>query len=139
LIIMNFLFLLSFLFAPLPTSKVSLTVNVSGFSDNVGKSYIALYRPKDVWPEINKQFIGKVVAINGKTSTVKFDNLECGTYAVAVFHDRNNNGKLDKNMLGIPVERYGFSNNARETFSAPSFGSASVELQKDRAIAIVVK
>jgi uncharacterized protein (DUF2141 family) len=136
---MNFLFLLSFLFAPLPTSKVSLTVNVSGFSDNVGKSYIALYRPKDVWPEINKQFIGKVVAINGKTSTVKFDNLECGTYAVAVFHDRNNNGKLDKNMLGIPVERYGFSNNARETFSAPSFGSASVELQKDRAIAIFVK
>ncbi|MEY4604102.1 MAG: hypothetical protein RIT43_1394 [Bacteroidota bacterium] len=136
---MNFLFLLSFLFGPLPTSKVSLTVNVSGFSDNVGKSYIALYRPKDVWPEINKQFIGKVVAINGKTSTVKFDNLECGTYAVAVFHDRNNNGKLDKNMLGIPVERYGFSNNARETFSAPSFGSASVELQKDRAIAIFVK
>jgi uncharacterized protein (DUF2141 family) len=136
---MKFLFLCVLLIGLFPTSKVSLTVNVTGFTDNVGKSYIALYRPKDTWPEINKQFIGKVVAISGKTSSVKFEYLECGMYAVAVFHDRNNNGKLDKNMLGIPVERYGFSNNARETFSAPSFSSASVELQKDRAISIYVK
>ena len=129
----------SFLLGILPVTKFSLTVNVAGFSDNVGKSYIALYRPKDLWPEVNKQFIGKVVSISGQTSTAKFDNLEGGTYAVAVFHDRNNNGKLDKNMLGIPVERYGFSNNARETFSAPSFKSASVELMKDRTISIYVK
>ena len=133
------IFIYSFLLGILPVTKFSLTVNVAGFSDNVGKSYIALYRPKDLWPEVNKQFIGKVVSISAQSSTIKFDNLESGTYAVAVFHDRNNNGKLDKNMLGIPVERYGFSNNARETFSAPSFKSASVELMKDRTISIYVK
>ena len=30
-----------------------------------------------------------------------------------VYHDRNANGKLDTNWLGIPKEPYGFSNGAR--------------------------
>lgn len=117
----------------------SLTVQVYGFGDNSGKSFIGLYRTSDPWPEIKKQYIGKVVPINSKTASVTFDQLPSGTYAIAVFHDKNNNGVLDKNMLGMPVERYGFSNNARETFSAPSFKSASVELSTDKAIGIYIK
>ena len=74
-----------------------------------------------------------------KTASISFDQLPPGTYAVAVFHDKNNNGILDKNMLGIPLERYGFSNNARETFSAPSFNSASIDLSSDKAIGIYIK
>ena len=117
----------------------SLTVQVYGFGDNIGKSFVGLYRISDPWPEIKKQYIGKVIAITNKTATVDFEQLSPGTYAVAVFHDKNNNGILDKNMLGMPVERYGFSNNVRETFSAPSFKSASVEVNSDKAIGIYIK
>ena len=117
----------------------SLTVQIYGFGDNTGKSFVGLYRPSDPWPEIKKQYIGKVISIVNKTATVSFDQLESGTYAIAVFHDKNNNGLLDKNMLGIPTERYGFSNNARETFSAPSFKSAAVELNADRSIGVYIK
>jgi uncharacterized protein (DUF2141 family) len=42
-------------------------------------------------------------------------------------------------MLGVPVEKYGFSNNARETFSAPSFQSAAVTFDKSKWISINVK
>jgi uncharacterized protein (DUF2141 family) len=117
----------------------SLTVQVYGFGDNTGKSFIGLYRTSDPWPEIKKQYIGKVVSITNKTATVSFDQLSAGTYAIAVFHDKNNNGILDKNLVGMPVERYGFSNNARVTFSAPSFNSAAVELNTDKAIGIYIK
>jgi uncharacterized protein (DUF2141 family) len=117
----------------------SLTVQIYGFGDNTGKSFVGLYRPSDPWPEIKKQYMGKVVSIVNKTATICFQQLEAGTYAVAVFHDKNNNGLLDKNMLGIPVERYGFSNNARETFNAPSFKNASIDLNTDRSIGIYVK
>jgi uncharacterized protein (DUF2141 family) len=120
-------------------SNFSLTVQMNGFSSNEGKAFVGIYRPQDKWPEINRQFIGKVVAIENGVAKITFETLEKGTYAIAVFHDRNRNGILDKNMLGMPVEKYGFSNNARETFSAPSFQSAAVNVDKSKWISINVK
>lgn len=120
-------------------SNISLTVQVNGFTSAEGKAFVGIYRPQDKWPEINKQFIGKVVAIENGVAKITFETLEKGSYAIAVFHDRNRNGILDKNMLGMPVEKYGFSNNARETFSAPSFQSAAVNLDKSKWISINVK
>lgn len=46
-------------------------------------------------------------------------SLDYGTYALAVFHDRNNNGDIDLNWFGAPTEPYGFSNNARGIFNEP--------------------
>jgi uncharacterized protein (DUF2141 family) len=45
-----------------------------------------------------------------RKSAVVFSNLDPGRYAIIVFHDENGNGELDKNVLGIPTEPYGFSN-----------------------------
>jgi uncharacterized protein (DUF2141 family) len=44
---------------------------------------------------------------------------------MAVIHDENMDGKLETNMLGIPTEGYGFSNDAEGTSGAPSFSAAS--------------
>jgi len=45
-----------------------------------------------------------------------------GSYAVAVYHDANSNMKWDHAMLG-EIEGFGFSNNPRIFFSAPSLGA----------------
>jgi uncharacterized protein (DUF2141 family) len=50
-----------------------------------------------------------------------------GTYALVVVHDENMNGKLDTTRLGIPMEGYGFSNDARAFLGAPSFSAASFQ------------
>ncbi len=118
---------------------VDLTVETSGFSSSQGSVYIAVYREKDEFPIFGKQFKGKIVAIDGKTTKVVFNDLPTGKYAIAAYHDRNNNKKLDKNQLGIPQENYGFSNNARRTFSAPSFEEASFELKSKKTIQIFLK
>ncbi len=120
-------------------SKFDLTVQVNGFSSNEGRAFVGIYRPTDEFPVMNKQYRGKVVEIENKTAKVSFEDLPKGEYAVAVYHDKNKNGIMDKNLLGVPTEKYGFSNNARETFSAPSFQSAAVALEKSKAIAIYVK
>ena len=52
-------------------------------------------------------------------------------YAIAVYHEVNGNGKLDKNFLGIPTEGYGFSNNARGTFGPPNFNDTAVSLDTE--------
>lgn len=51
---------------------------------------------------------------------------EPGAYGLALYHDENANGKVDKNGLGIPKEGFGFSNNPRIFFSAPSFKKVRV-------------
>ena len=121
-----------------PTS-FSLTITINGFSSNEGKASVAIYRVSDDFPGAKSQYKGKIVAIENKKAIVIFENLPKAKYAAAVYHDKNKNGILDKNMFGVPTEKYGFSNNARETFSAPSFESAAVNLDKNKSIAIFVK
>lgn len=113
-----------------------LKIEINGFTDNKGEAYVALYRENDDFPKMAGQFKGKTVVITNKTAKVEFSNLTYGKFAVAVFHDRNKNGVLDKNLLGIPTESYGFSNNARETFSSPSFSSASFTVKTETSIKI---
>lgn len=121
------------------TPKFNLNVTISGFQSNEGKAYVALFRKEDKFPKMSGQYLAEIVPIVNKKAIISFSNLPKNEYAIAVFHDKNNNGILDKNMFGIPTEVYGFSNNARETFSAPSFESASVKLYKTTDISIYVK
>jgi uncharacterized protein (DUF2141 family) len=114
-------------------------IYVTGMQSGQGSINVAIYREKDAFPEKGKQFSGKIVTTDQDITHVEFADLEPGKYAVAVFHDENNNGKLDKNRFGIPTESYGFSNNARGIFSAPSFEDASFQLSADRSIRITVK
>jgi uncharacterized protein (DUF2141 family) len=51
--------------------------------------------------------------------------IEPGTYAIAVYHDENSNGKLDSNFIGIPREGVGFSNNAKGHMGPPKFDAAA--------------
>jgi uncharacterized protein (DUF2141 family) len=78
-------------------------------------------------------------AIAGTQSAV-FTDLKPGAYAVIVFHDENDNGKLDENLFGIPTEGYGFSNDAEGFLSAPSFKAAAVIVDaNDLTISILLK
>ena len=120
-------------------TNFSLSITINGFSSNEGKASVAIYRDSDDFPGAKSQYKGKIVAIENKKAIVIFENLPKAKYAAAVYHDKNKNGILDKNMFGVPTEKYGFSNNARETFSAPSFESAAVNLDKNKSIAIFVK
>jgi len=62
--------------------------------------------------------------IHGKVALCVFSELPKGVYGISAFHDENKNGKLDTNLVGYPTEEYCASNNARNTFSAPSFSDA---------------
>ncbi|WP_416441451.1 DUF2141 domain-containing protein [Leeuwenhoekiella sp. A16] len=46
----------------------------------------------------------------GKT-TVTFNNIEPGNYAVLCYYDKNDNKQMDFDTNGMPLESYGSSNN----------------------------
>ena len=66
-----------------------------------------------------------VIRVRKTEARCDFEDIPPGTYALAVIHDENMNGKLDTNSLGIPTEGYGFSNDAKGVGGAPPFSAAS--------------
>lgn len=62
----------------------------------------------------------------------RFEGVAPGRYAVAVHHDANGNGRLDRNLFGIPTEGTGFSRNPQTTMGPPAFDDAAVEIVEQR-------
>lgn len=121
------------------TSRYDLTVTVTNIQTSKGKISFGLFRREDSFPIKGKQFKGVFVETTKSKTKYTFHDLDKNDYAVAVFHDENNNGILDKNLVGAPTEAYGFSRNARAMFSAPSFEEAKITLTDDKSIEIWIK
>lgn len=60
--------------------------------------------------------------------TFKFEHVPAGSYAIALLHDENNNGKADRALMMMPKEGYGFSRDAKVKMGPPSFASAAFEV-----------
>ncbi|OQX59131.1 MAG: hypothetical protein B5M52_04095 [Helicobacteraceae bacterium 4484_230] len=115
----------------------SLNITVSGVQVDPGSNIgIGLFRPDDPYPTIGKEYRGVYLLADSPEVTCSFKNIEDGIYAVSVYHDKNGNRLLDENFFGIPLEGYGFSNNARGIFSAPSFEEASLTVDGDTSITV---
>ena len=125
------------LFSGVKTHKLS--IHISGISKIKGSLFIAIFRATDDFPVFGKQFKGIIKEVEGKSQNYNFDNLPEGEYALAIYQDVNRNKILDKNLLGVPTEIYGFSNNARRSFSAPSFQEAKFKLNKDLQQTVFLK
>ncbi len=76
---------------------------------------------------------GKHVAVvpAAKTVVFKFEDVAPGQYAITLFHDENDNGKLDRALLMMPKEGYGFSRDAKVVMSPPKFSAAAFEVGQE--------
>ena len=74
-----------------------------------------------------------------RIGTLRFvvSDLPAGRYAVNAFHDENNNGELDTNLVGIPSEGYGFANNPSTTFGPPDFEEAAVTVGEASGVVVL--
>lgn len=116
-----------------------LYLEVKGIEEVEGKIMVAVYQNSENFPKTDKSFKKYSFPVKSKVMTVELDGLlENETFAIAIYHDENDNDKLDENMFGMPTEKYGFSNNARETFSAPSFESAKVLVKNSKKTSIKI-
>jgi uncharacterized protein (DUF2141 family) len=74
-----------------------------------------------------------------KGSFSKVVMVEEGTYGVKIYIDKNNNNKFDFNIIGIPKEQFGFSNDAISLLGPPSFKNASFDVLDNKTIYIKMK
>ena len=76
-------------------------------------------------------------AATGAATRVQLPDLAPGEYAVALYQDVNDNGKMDTLLFGTPSERTGASNNAPGNFGPPQYEAARFTMAADdKALAI---
>jgi uncharacterized protein (DUF2141 family) len=126
--------------APRSGPAGTLTGQLTNLRGGRGACYLALFASAQGFPRQTDQAVRTLrVPVSAATASFSFDKLPPSTYALAVYHDENGNGQLDKNFFGLPTERYGFSNNARSMmFFPPSFSAARFAVTGAEA-ALVVK
>ena len=98
----------------------SIIIKVTGLRSEKGQVRIAVFNSSAKWLG-EEPVYSSTINVDGQSVTWKFNDVPPGDYGIAVFHDENKNGKMDKNLLGIPLEPYGFSNNVRVTFGPPKW------------------
>ena len=113
-----------------PVYAADLTVEIKGLGSANGKVLIALYDKADGWMKRGLKTGGTVAQKEGVT--YEFKDLPMGEYAISIHHDENGNGKFDTNPVGMPIEPYGFSNDAMGNFGPPTFEQAKFKLDADK-------
>lgn len=114
----------------------SLTVEIEGTTNANGKLSVGLFNTKESF--LSESYSGKKVKASPDLVRVEFEDIEPGEYAIAVIHDENLNGSLDKNFMGIPKEGYGFSNGT-PAFGPPGYSEAAFTVNQGKKHTVSIK
>ena len=121
-----------------PKNQLSVTVN--GFKTQEGQVCLSLFDSGAGFPSGGERALAtQCIPLQDTAPAISFDLPIPGDYAVAVFHDANNDGTLNLNMLGIPREGFGFSRNPRISMRPPKFEEAAVAVNGRSDIEIQLK
>jgi uncharacterized protein (DUF2141 family) len=116
---------LSFPVQAKPNSQ--LTIEIDGLRNRQGQICLSLFTTSKGFPSNGTDAVqNQCVAITTMPPLVTFENLQPGSYAVAVVHDANSDGEVNRNALGIPVEGFGFSQNPVIRTGPPKFNDAVI-------------
>lgn len=131
---MNWILVLLF-FTVLQNDR-SLTVQVTGVESEGGTLRLAVYASEESFMDETQIAYFAEASVTDKGPQKITLQLPDGVYALAIYHDLNDDRELNTNLLGIPRESYGFSNNVMGTFGPPSFREASFSVSDDTILAI---
>jgi len=109
-------------------SGPQLTFVITGLRTNTGTVRGGIYSSAAVWTEVGGQVAVCTSRVAGGTSRCTLTAPGPGRYAFAFYHDADDDHQLNRDMVGIPQEGYGFSNNAHPGMGAPSFESAAFDV-----------
>ena len=118
------------------SAQYELVIDGNQVPYSKGKISAALYISADSFLKFDEVFAStSAKATEGKTRLV-MTNIPSGNYAIALFHDKNDNDILDTNWMGIPKEKVAFSKAKMKLFGPPSFEDCTFGLTSDMIITI---
>ncbi len=110
--------------APAPAIAGSIDLAITGLRSEKGNVLVCLSTDPDYFPDCSKDRNARKLKVSAsKAGHIKIAGVKPGTYAVALVHDENANGKMDLRLF-LPREGFGFSNNPKIRMGPPKFKSA---------------
>jgi len=110
-------------------SGADVTVSVTNLRNSDGVLRACMTRDEDRFPRCQNSEQGyRVVVPAGEGAVLRFRNVTPGTYAIALLHDENDNGRADRALGMMPTEGFGFSRDARVRMGPPDFDDAAVTI-----------
>jgi len=124
-----------------PANTSAIAVTVGPLRNQRGSVVCRLYTSSVGFPRTTTGTTTRSVKVANGSARCVFEKLAPGTYAVMIHHDENDNRKMDTNLLGMPLEGYGASNNRTYALSAPTWDESKVvaEAGKTRTLAISLR
>ncbi len=104
-----------------PSATTTLTVHVQNVLPEGGTLRLGVYDAAR-YPDDDSKPVASadVPAVPGET-VITLHGIAPGTYAIQTFQDINSNNKMDTSWVGLPLEPFGFSRDAKPFLSKPGF------------------
>jgi uncharacterized protein (DUF2141 family) len=117
----------------IPMDRGQMQLSIENIKTQRGSVLIAVFDNQADFENEDEPVYGEVISKPSPGALeIKLPDLPYGTYAVAVYHDINDNRKLDRTRLGIPKEPYAFSNNPKAKWSPATFEDSKVKLNQEK-------
>lgn len=120
------------------SSGSNLTVNFSGIEDGPGTIYMVVFDSEEAYANQGVPAFTRAIPVSSDEVSVTIPDVKNGTYAIKSFLDSNDNQQMDTNLVGLPKEQYGFSNNAGR-FGPASFEEAAFKVEGDNSLSIKLR
>ena len=112
------------------SSQFKLYIEVVDIRNNLGNIMLEIFDSSE------KVIARQMCSIADNKCSIIITNLNSGKYAIRYYHDENLNGKMETNLVGKPLEGYGFSNNVTGKFGPPPFEKWLFKIDGDKKIVL---
>ena len=102
-------------------AESTLTVNIEGFETNEGLARIVLFDSQASYMGTAPPFRIVSVPVHERRASWSATDVPRGTYVAIVHHDVDSNDDLNRPYFSLPLEPYGYSNDAFKTLGIPDF------------------
>ena len=121
-----------------PSVTTQIFLEVYGFENLDGNLVIAIDNSSEQFDSDTECYIDTTIDVISTDMTIIIDGINSGTYAISIFHDEDEDSKLDLGLLDIPQEGFGFSNNPDIGFSKPEFNDCKFVIEEGQSIAVPI-
>ncbi|MCK9451173.1 MAG: DUF2141 domain-containing protein [Bacteroidales bacterium] len=113
-----------------------LTIHIQNIKALEGDIRIGVFNTSEDFLKQGFTFKKYKTAVRNTTETIVIEDLPKGEYAFMLYHDKNADAEMNRNILGIPKEAFAFSNNVRPKFAKPTFEDCKFFLEDDLVLEV---
>lgn len=107
--------------------------DITQIKSNEGKLMINILGSEAEYNDDAAAIASIMIPAQKDSVSVCVDAFNTGFHGIRVFHDVDNDGELASNLVGMPTEPWGMSNNAKGSFGPPSWDDMKFEVTESGA------